>query len=103
MGPFGSTGNGGNMGPFGYVWCTMGSHEATWGFMGPFISENKAQELAMNMPFENVSEGAGKAILLVHGLGDSPTALVISLIHCNNKAFMFKYYCCQVMVVNLKI
>lgn len=37
-----------------------------------FISENKAQELAMNMPFENVPEGADKAILLVHGLGDSP-------------------------------
>jgi esterase/lipase len=37
-----------------------------------FISENKAQELTMNMPFENVPEDTGKAILLVHGLGDSP-------------------------------
>ncbi|PMH44881.1 phospholipase [Vibrio sp. 10N.286.49.B3] len=37
-----------------------------------FISSNHAQELEMNMPFEAGDPNSEKAILLVHGLGDSP-------------------------------
>lgn len=38
-----------------------------------FLSENKDRELAMNMPFQKEPEDkTDKAILLVHGLGDSP-------------------------------
>ncbi len=37
-----------------------------------FISNNHQQELVMNMPFTAGNATAEKAILLVHGLGDSP-------------------------------
>ncbi|WP_394220976.1 alpha/beta hydrolase [Alteromonas gracilis] len=37
-----------------------------------FISEDKAQEITMNMPFECGTENSGTGVLLVHGLGDSP-------------------------------
>lgn len=38
-----------------------------------YISEEHGKELAMNMPFELLPERMGnRAILLVHGLGDSP-------------------------------
>lgn len=38
-----------------------------------FLSDDKDRELAMNMPFEKAPrDKAEKAILLVHGLGDSP-------------------------------
>lgn len=37
-----------------------------------FISENEAQELAMNMPFECASNVTDRGVLFVHGLGDSP-------------------------------
>lgn len=37
-----------------------------------FISNEHQKEIKMNMPFERIPERANKAILLVHGLGDSP-------------------------------
>lgn len=37
-----------------------------------FISAEHEQELAMNMPFEQGNQNSDKAVLLVHGLGDSP-------------------------------
>ena len=37
-----------------------------------FISEDHETELAMNMPFQKGDPNSDKAILLVHGLGDSP-------------------------------
>ncbi|CAH0530432.1 2-succinyl-6-hydroxy-2, 4-cyclohexadiene-1-carboxylate synthase [Vibrio hippocampi] len=37
-----------------------------------FISQDKAREMQMNMPFQMGSPDSDKAILLVHGLGDSP-------------------------------
>lgn len=42
-----------------------------------FVGKDKQKELDMNMPFERVPEGeANKAVLLVHGLGDSPFSFV---------------------------
>ncbi|OCH16660.1 phospholipase [Aliivibrio sp. 1S165] len=37
-----------------------------------FISDDHEKELTMNMPFERGDKNSKKAILLVHGLGDSP-------------------------------
>ncbi len=37
-----------------------------------FISDDHEKELTMNMPFERGNKKSKKAILLVHGLGDSP-------------------------------
>lgn len=37
-----------------------------------FISKDFKRELAMNMPFELGSRSSDRAVLLVHGLGDSP-------------------------------
>ena len=37
-----------------------------------FISDNHEKELTMNMPFERGDKHSKKAVLLVHGLGDSP-------------------------------
>lgn len=37
-----------------------------------YISDQHQKELGMNMPYENHPSEADKAILLVHGLGDSP-------------------------------
>ena len=37
-----------------------------------FISDNKTQEIAMNMPFECGTQYRDIGVLLVHGLGDSP-------------------------------
>ncbi|WP_394168062.1 alpha/beta hydrolase [Photobacterium piscicola] len=37
-----------------------------------FISTDHERELSMNMPFERGNKHSNKAILLVHGLGDSP-------------------------------
>lgn len=37
-----------------------------------FISDDHEKELTMNMPFERGNKNSKKAILLVHGLGDSP-------------------------------
>ncbi len=41
-----------------------------------FISQNEHEELAMNSPFSRGNRDADKAILLVHGLGDSPFSFV---------------------------
>ena len=37
-----------------------------------FITDNKAQEMSMNMPFECGTQYRNIGVLLVHGLGDSP-------------------------------
>ena len=37
-----------------------------------FISDDKAQEMSMNMPFECGTQYRNIGVLLVHGLGDSP-------------------------------
>ncbi|WP_370242663.1 alpha/beta hydrolase [Alteromonas abrolhosensis] len=37
-----------------------------------FITDNKAQEMPMNMPFECGTQYRNIGVLLVHGLGDSP-------------------------------
>lgn len=37
-----------------------------------FISDDHEKELTMNMPFERGNKNSKKAVLLVHGLGDSP-------------------------------
>lgn len=41
-----------------------------------FISQDREQELVMNSPYTRGDKNADKAILLVHGLGDSPFSFV---------------------------
>lgn len=53
-----------------------------------FISKDKSKELAMNMPFElGDKHGSKKAVLLVHGLGDSPYSFSDLAVSLNKQGF----------------